>query len=200
MPVTVLNTTASLTGKTLAKLEDSQSFTGAKTWDRGASAPFICISGSAMVQYLDADKLDGQEGVYYSAPFSWTPALTFATPGDLSVIYSTQTGIGHRNGRLTTLWATLITSTFTHATASGNLIITGNPDVADGSLAPVGNCSFQGITKANYTQYTPSVAAGASNIQVQASGSAQGLDIIDTGDMPSGGTVALIIMLAFRTS
>ena len=65
MAVTVLNTTASLSGKTLMKLEDSQTVTGAKTFDRGASAPFICISGSAKVDYLDADKLDGQTGADY---------------------------------------------------------------------------------------------------------------------------------------
>ena len=65
MSVTVLNTTASLSGKTLMKLEDSQTVTGAKTFDRGASAPFICISGSAKVDYLDADKLDGQTGADY---------------------------------------------------------------------------------------------------------------------------------------
>ena len=66
MAVTVLNTTASLSGKTLMKLEDSQTVTGNKTFDRGASAPFTCISGSALVAFLDADKLDGQEGSYYT--------------------------------------------------------------------------------------------------------------------------------------
>lgn len=66
MSVSVLNTTASLTGKTLAKLEDTQTFTGQKTFDVGASAPFVCISGSAKVSNLDADKLDGQEGTYYT--------------------------------------------------------------------------------------------------------------------------------------
>lgn len=62
MAVTVLNTTASLSGKTLAKLEDAQTITGAKTFDLGASAPFICVAGSAKVTHLDADYLDGEDG------------------------------------------------------------------------------------------------------------------------------------------
>lgn len=63
--VTVQNTTASLTSKTLAKLEDTQTFTGQKTFNIGASAPFVCVSGAAKVDYLDADKLDGAEGTAY---------------------------------------------------------------------------------------------------------------------------------------
>ena len=65
MSVSVLNTTASLSGKTLAKLEDSQTFTGQKTFDLGASAPFVVVSGAAKVANLDADKLDGQTGADY---------------------------------------------------------------------------------------------------------------------------------------
>jgi len=65
MSVTVLNTTASLSGKTLAKLEDTQTITGLKTFDLGSSAPFAVVSGAAKVANLDADKLDGQTGADY---------------------------------------------------------------------------------------------------------------------------------------
>lgn len=65
MSVSVLNTSASLSGKTLAKLEDSQTFTGLKSFDLGASAPFAVLSGAAKVDNLDADKLDGEEGSAY---------------------------------------------------------------------------------------------------------------------------------------
>lgn len=66
MSVSVLNTTESLTGKTLLKAEDSQTITGSKTFDLGASAPFVVVSGAAKVANLDADKLDGQTGTYYT--------------------------------------------------------------------------------------------------------------------------------------
>jgi hypothetical protein len=63
--VSVLNTDAGLSGKTLVNAEDTQTVTGAKTFDRDPSAPFAVTSGSAVVTNLDADKLDGQEGSYY---------------------------------------------------------------------------------------------------------------------------------------
>ena len=80
MSVSVLNTTASLSGKTLALLEGSQTFTGAKTFDLGASAPFVVMSGSAVVANLDADKLDGFEATAFprlAAANAFTSTNTF---------------------------------------------------------------------------------------------------------------------------
>ena len=76
MSVSVLNTTASLGGKTLAKLEDSQTFTGQKTFDLGASAPFIVVSGAAKVTNLDADMVDGED----AADFHDAAQLTGIVP------------------------------------------------------------------------------------------------------------------------
>lgn len=81
MSVTVLNTTSSLSGKTLAKLEDTQSFTGSKTFDLGAAAPFVVVSGAAKVSNLDADKLDGQEGAYYQDPANLSAVVPIAKGG-----------------------------------------------------------------------------------------------------------------------
>jgi hypothetical protein len=57
--ITVQNTSASLSGKTLMKLEDSQTVTGQKTFDVGASSPYLVLPGSAKVDNLDADMVDG---------------------------------------------------------------------------------------------------------------------------------------------
>lgn len=62
MAITVLNTDAGLTGKTIGDLESTQTVTGQKTFDRDPSAPFVVTSGSAVVANLDADKVDGIEG------------------------------------------------------------------------------------------------------------------------------------------
>lgn len=67
MAVTVTNTDAGLSGKTLDLLESDQTITGLKTFNRGASAPFAVPVGAAVVTNLDADKLDGQDGAYYAA-------------------------------------------------------------------------------------------------------------------------------------
>lgn len=79
--VAVQNTSASLSGNTLATLEGSQSITGSKTFDLGASAPFVCVSGAAVVANLDADLLDGRHGSAYpilASANAFTSTNTFA--------------------------------------------------------------------------------------------------------------------------
>jgi hypothetical protein len=132
-------------------------------------------------------------------PFNWTPALTFATPGDLSVTYSTQSGTGIKAGRWVFLYGAITTATFTHTTASGALIVSGNPHT-NGSGVAVGACSWQGVTKANYTNVVSSIGASATNIQFLASGSGQAAATISTGDVPTGGTVQLVFSLLYLTA
>jgi hypothetical protein len=55
--------------------------TGLVTFSRGTSAPFACVSGAAVVTYLDADKLDGQHGTYYLDRANHTGTLTVASTG-----------------------------------------------------------------------------------------------------------------------
>lgn len=66
MAVTVTNTDAGLSGKTLVTAETDQTINGLKTFNRGTSAPLAVNVGAAVVANLDADKLDGQEGSYYT--------------------------------------------------------------------------------------------------------------------------------------
>lgn len=68
----------------------------------------------------------------YVASYGASMALTFATPGDLSVVYSTRNVSYVRVGRQVTIRGNLVTSTFTHTTASGNAQITGLPYAAVG--------------------------------------------------------------------
>ena len=63
--IQVANTDADLSGNTVVTEENAYTITGLHTFSRSTNAPFACISGSAVVTYLDADKLDGQEGAYY---------------------------------------------------------------------------------------------------------------------------------------
>ena len=121
----------------------------------------------------------------------WTPELTFATPGDLNVEYSSQLArykiIGSQ-----LVYATfrLITSTFQHSTSEGQLRITGLP-VAAGVIGAVGTLSFEGITKENYTNFTLRLNADQTFLTVSASASAQDEAIVGADDVPSGGFVLL---------
>lgn len=134
--------------------------------------------------------------------FSWTPVLTFDTPGDLNVAYSQQIARYWRTGeKELTLWVNILTSTFTHSTASGNLKITGLPFTTlnvPNFTQLGGGLGWRGITKANYTDINPFILAGGSAINFAASGSGQALAVIGTGDMPSGGTVQLTFQMKIR--
>lgn len=67
---------------------------------------------------------------------SWTPTVTFVTPGSLTVVYSTQTGsqvlISSPLGNLVLLNFAIVTSTFTFTGASGNFEIGGFPTPPQG--------------------------------------------------------------------
>lgn len=63
--VSVLNTDAGVSGKTLITAEGTHTITGLHTFDRDPNGPFAVSAGSAVVSNLDSDKLDGQEGTYY---------------------------------------------------------------------------------------------------------------------------------------
>jgi hypothetical protein len=64
MAISVLNTNASLAGKTVTVNENADTITGLKTFDRGAAAaPFaVAQATAAVVPNLDADKVDGIQG------------------------------------------------------------------------------------------------------------------------------------------
>jgi len=73
--IQVANTDADLSGNTVLTEENAYTITGLHTFSRSTNAPFACISGAAVVTYLDADKLDGQEGAYYLAAANATGTL-----------------------------------------------------------------------------------------------------------------------------
>ncbi len=102
---------------------------------------------------------------------SWTPVVTFTTPGDLSVAYATQVGGYELVGNIYVINFNLVfTPTFT--TASGNLTITGLPAASNsttGNIA-VGNCYTSGMTwPASYTSLALQITAGSQLIGLVAS-------------------------------
>ena len=122
---------------------------------------------------------------------TWTPVLTFGTPGDLAVVYSTQEGIYSRAGNAFFVDAGIITSTFTHTTASGACRITGLPftSAATGQFRLA--LTWGGITKAGYTDIVGLVNSGNAFVQFQAFGSGVAPSAVTAADMPTGGSVVL---------
>lgn len=132
---------------------------------------------------------------------TWTPTLTFATPGDLVVVTSVNSGFYTKNGRECKVSFTLATSTFTHTTASGSLRFTGIPFTslnAAGNTS-MGGTSWQGITKAGFTDAAALVAANSNNIEVFMSRNGGGRDQVFAADMPSGGSVIIQATIMYTT-
>lgn len=147
------------------------------TASQGIKFPATQIASS------DANTLDDyEEG-------TWTPVFTFATPGNLAVTYSVQQADYTKIGRVVICNFNLVTSAFTHTTASGIAVISGLPFTAtsDANLQIAGSCFWAGITKAGYTQVVPVVASSATGINFIASGSGVAASFVAFGDMPTGG-------------
>jgi len=123
---------------------------------------------------------------------AFTPSVTFATPGDVSLASVSAAGTYSREGnRVTTSFE--YQAVITHTTASGALRITGFPYAALGATpldyGALGG--FQGITKASYTQFILRSTNTQTYMNVVASGSGQTAAAISTGDIPTGGTLIL---------
>lgn len=124
---------------------------------------------------------------------TWSPVLTFDTPGDLNVVYSAdRAATCFRLGNFVFASFQLTASTFTHSTGTGNVRVTGLPFTAGQSpmrfMSPL---NWSGITKANYTDIVARIDAGTAYVILSASGSGQPLAQVTTADMPSGGTPTL---------
>jgi hypothetical protein len=135
--------------------------------------------------------LEGDEG-------TWTPVLTFATPGDVAVTYTTQAGTFTKKGREVTLAFNIVTAAFTFTTASGNLLITGAPFANSAAGARFGSLSWGGITKATYTQVNARVGLSTATINFQASGSGVAASPISATDTPTGGSMVLNGTIVFE--
>lgn len=136
---------------------------------------------AVQVPSADVNTLDDYE------ESNWTPVITFATPGDLAVTYSTQLGRRTKIGRQVFLEFKIATSSFTHTSAAGALRIGGLTDasVFNGS----GSMTFSGVTVAGYQMYLPYLNAGDAFMLMQAMGTAVPNAPIGAADCPSGGTM-----------
>lgn len=122
---------------------------------------------------------------------TFTPVLTFATPGNLSISYTTQLGSYTKIGRLVTATFNIVSSSFTHTTASGAVLITGMPftSINVSGQQHVGTMLVGGITKAGWTQFLPKIITNTSQLEIVSNTSGSASSNVVAADMPSGGTV-----------
>jgi len=96
MSISVLNTDAGLSGKTIANLEDAQNVTGLKSFNRSPNAPFAVQAASAVVPNLIAESLSGGSVAATTGTFSSTLAVTGVITGRTYTPY-TNTETGSKN-------------------------------------------------------------------------------------------------------
>lgn len=157
-----------------------QTFSAAINLTSGQIAFPASQAASAGANTLD----DYEEG-------TWTPVLTFATPGNLSVAYTLQSGTYTKIGRYVFTQGEVLTSTFTHTTASGASQITGLP-FTSGSVRTSGPARWGGVTKAGFTDVIMAGSTGSTVLAPFACGSGVTGDNVNAADMPTGGTVVFI--------
>lgn len=133
---------------------------------------------------------------------TWTPAITFTTPGDLNVVYSVQVADYVKIGRLVMARFQVTTSTFTFTTASGSLTMTGLPFTVDATTAVAqrGPLQWGGITKAGYTNIVVAAEVSTTTATFRASGSGVALSTVVAADTPSAGTLDLRGFLIYFTA
>jgi microcystin-dependent protein len=196
---TVTLTTAIIEGNSPVGTNSFPNAAGVKIRDSNSSHNLLITTSSNLTaeRTLTLIPGDAARSLTLSADFiyaegTWTPVLTFATPGDLSVTYSSQIGHYSRLGRMVFLTYQIVTSAFTHTTASGNCTITGLPFTANNALNHRGGSMvWQGITKANYTDVVPSVVNNTTTMVLSLMGSGQSATAATPSDMPTGGSVIL---------
>jgi hypothetical protein len=126
---------------------------------------------------------------------TFTPAITFATPGDLAVTYSSRVCGYTKKGQEVTADISIITSAFTHTTAAGDLQITGLPFTPKNTVNRFWGgalTQFGGITKAGYTQFGIRVDANTTTALLLAGGSGVAAARVQAADMPTGGSVVIV--------
>ncbi len=133
---------------------------------------------------------------------SWTPSFSFTTPGDLSATYSAQVGRYTRTGNRVTASAYVVTSAFTHSTASGAFVINGLPytSTSTSNYFNVGACQYGGVTAATTPHIVGRVDPNTSRIGFIASGSGAANVNIGVTQVPSGGTPAFVCTVIYEAS
>lgn len=134
---------------------------------------------------------------------TFTPTLTFATPGDLSVAYTTRVGRYTKVGNRITIDVNIVTSSFTWTTAASYMRVTGipYPSATSSGAQSKGAMNVSGLTKAGYTNFVASLEdTNNAGVAFYASGSGVASGTVNAADMPSGTNKTVQFTLSYETA
>lgn len=121
---------------------------------------------------------------------TWTPGVSFVTPGDLAVTYTTQSGRYVKIGSMVFFNFLVAPSSFTYTTASGFFIMTGFPFTMAANFVGAGTLLMQGWTRANYTGLMLETS-NSTFMYANAMGSGQTASELTTAHVASGGSIRI---------
>jgi hypothetical protein len=150
-----------------------------------ANTPALLAVGTDH-QVLIADASETTGLAWGPTAGTWTPTLSFVTPGNLSVAYSAQDGQYIRIGNWVLLHFIIITSTWTHTTASGQLQMSGLPFAAATTNVRSAVAQSSGITRAGMTFIAATSAPGETYMRFETSGPGVSVAEADTTNAASG--------------
>lgn len=130
---------------------------------------------------------------------TFTPTISFQTPGDLSVAYTTQTGAYAKIGAMVLFWINLA-FTPTYTTASGNFLLSNPPVLPSDDLvwsAPVGALGNTVTWPAGVTSVVARLRTGATITRLYGLGSGIAPVVFSATQFPTGVAVALTLSGAF---
>jgi hypothetical protein len=149
----------------------------------------------------DATTYHAGAQAFPSAPVTFTPTITFATPGDLSVSYATQLGWAFKVGKMV-FFNIALTFTPTHTTASGEFRIAGLPYGASAeanrsAAISVANINSAWAWPASTTQVVGVLPNNSTNIRLWAHGSGVASAQFTAANVPSGTAKTLVLSGSF---
>lgn len=142
----------------------------------GSNAVGQITPGTDVLAALQVAAFNSGGGIALQSSGTWTPVFTFATPGNLSVVYTTQVGYYVRIGNFV-LVRFFVQCTPTFTTSSGNLQFTGLPFTAasaqsfgsSGSTSNTANVTYP----ASKTTLVNNISSGATLLVFNGDGSGQ---------------------------
>lgn len=131
---------------------------------------------------------------------TWTPVVSFTTPGDLTVVHSVQQGHYVRIGNLVTFTFRLNTSTFTYTTASGAMVISGLPFTAISTSPGRGSVKIDGWNAASISTMGIEVGVSTSTINIFTSKTAASSAQLNQGNFTSATNIGVWGTASYFTS
>jgi hypothetical protein len=173
--------TVNAVGNTLTGTTGTGNFVGANT--PTLITPVLGVSTATSINF------GGGAYSQYVPKTSFTPIFTFATPGDLSVVYTIQSGTYAIDGDVLSFYYSITFTPTFGGTASGEIRLTGLPIAASSSVdAYLTNAIHGGgVTYgAGNTQINGLVSSGNTYATIITTGSAAALTTLSTTSIVSG--------------